>query len=496
MRLRRRFQINTLASIAAILALSLALGWSLRESRKASEAEDLATRLQQEILERGIVRDNYLLHREERAKSQRLMKSARIAALLQQGEERFDGGDRQALREMSTLNDRSNALFAETVRSHDESVRDESRREASLALQERVASRMMLLSYELYGRAKRLAQSASERTDATRRRMVLQAIVLIGAVLTITVANAMLAGRLIERRITRLRDGAGRVAAGHLDHRLNIAGNDELAELGAAYDAMTARLQGLNEELRARVAQLEDANRELDAFAHSVSHDLRAPLRAIDGFSKAVLMDQAEKLDPQGKQDLERVRKAAQHMARLIDDLLKLSRVSRAQLGRVPLDLGRLARSTFDELRRAEPARRVDATIAPDLRAEGDPDLLQVVLDNLLGNAWKFSSRREHAHIELGIAEARGERAFFVRDDGAGFDMTYVGKLFGAFQRLHPMNEFEGTGIGLATVQRIVHRHGGKVWAESTVGQGATFYFTLGPRLAASLEGGERPWAA
>jgi light-regulated signal transduction histidine kinase (bacteriophytochrome) len=244
------------------------------------------------------------------------------------------------------------------------------------------------------------------------------------------------------------------------------------------------------------VAQLEDANRELDAFAHSVSHDLRAPLRAIDGFSKAVLIDQAEKLDPQGKQDLERVRKAAQHMARLIDDLLKLSRVSRAQLGRVPLDLGRLARITLDELRRAEPARRVDATIAPDLRAEGDPELLQVVLDNLLGNAWKFSSWREHAHLELGFAESRGERAFFVRDDGAGFDMAYSGKLFGAFQRLHATSEFEGTGIGLATVQRIIHRHGGKIWAESTVGQGATFYFTLGPRLAVSLEGGERPWAA
>jgi light-regulated signal transduction histidine kinase (bacteriophytochrome) len=162
----------------------------------------------------------------------------------------------------------------------------------------------------------------------------------------------------------------------------------------------------------------------------------------------------------------------------------------------VPLDLGRLARTTLDELRRAEPARRVDATIAPDLRAEGDPELLQVVLDNLLANAWKFSSRREHAHLELGIAESRGERAFFVRDDGAGFDMAYAGKLFGAFQRLHATSEFEGTGIGLATVQRIIRRHGGKIWAESTVGEGATFYFTLGPGLAVSLEGGERPWAA
>jgi signal transduction histidine kinase len=496
MRLRKRFQINTLASVSAILALGLVVGSSLRESRKASEAEEVATKLQQEVLERGIVGRNYFIYGEERSKAQRLVKSARIASLLRQAEERFEGAEeRRALREIGTLNDRGNALFAAAARARDDSAHDESRREAFLALQERAGSRLLLFNYELNGRAKRLVQSAAKRTEATRRLTVLLMFVLIGGVLAITVANAVIAARLVEKRINRLRAGAGRVAAGHLEHRLNIAGNDELAELGAAFDAMTARLQALNEELNARVAQLENANRELDAFSHSVSHDLRAPLRAIDGFSKAVLADQADKLNAQAREDLERVRKAAQHMARLIDDLLKLSRVSRAQLGRLPLDLGRLARNTIDELRRAEPGRRVEVTIAKDLRAEGDPDLLQVVLDNLLGNAWKFSSRREHAHLELGIAEVQGERAFFVRDDGAGFDMAYADKLFGAFQRLHATTEFEGTGIGLATVQRIVHRHGGRIWAESAVGQGATFYFTLGARLSVSLEG-ERPWAA
>ncbi len=241
---------------------------------------------------------------------------------------------------------------------------------------------------------------------------------------------------------------------------------------------ITARKQA-DDDLKRYAAQLEAANAELDAFAYSVSHDLRAPLRSIDGFSLALLEDSGDSLDATGRDHLRRVRAAAQRMALLIDDLLGLSRVTRATLQREPVDLSAMAGAVAAELEHREPGRCVEFAIAPGLAAEGDPRLLRVVLENLIRNAWKYTGRNARARIEFAATEADGSRAYYVRDDGAGFDMTYADKLFGAFQRLHSSDEFEGTGIGLATVQRIVHRHGGRVWAEGAVGRGATFYFTL-----------------
>lgn len=225
--------------------------------------------------------------------------------------------------------------------------------------------------------------------------------------------------------------------------------------------------------------ELEAANKELEAFSYSVSHDLRAPLRSIDGFSLALLEDYGMLLPPEGRNFLERVRSSAQHMAELIDDLLNLSKVTRASMKLVPVDLSQLALGIVAELQRTQRERKVNFTIAANLKARGDPNLLQVVLENLLNNAWKFTSKQDLAEIEFGAKYENDETVYFIRDNGAGFDMDYVGKLFGAFQRLHAMTEFSGTGIGLATVQRIIHRHGGRVWAEGAVDQGATFFFTL-----------------
>jgi light-regulated signal transduction histidine kinase (bacteriophytochrome) len=239
------------------------------------------------------------------------------------------------------------------------------------------------------------------------------------------------------------------------------------------------RLQELNAALERRAREVELLNRELEAFSYSVSHDLRAPLRAIDGFSQALLEDYASKLDAEGQGYLQRVRAASQRMAQLIDDLLNLSRITRAEMSRDDVNLTAMAQEVAEELRKAEPGREADVIIAPGLRASGDARLLRVVLANLLGNAWKFTRNKPRARIEFGRARRGNETAYFVGDDGVGFDMEYVDKLFGAFQRLHSAGEFEGTGIGLATVQRIIHRHGGRVWAEGAVEQGATFYFTL-----------------
>jgi signal transduction histidine kinase len=235
----------------------------------------------------------------------------------------------------------------------------------------------------------------------------------------------------------------------------------------------------LARERRGRAEELERANQELGTFSYSVSHDLRAPLRAIDGFSKALLSDYAEQFDETGRHYLKRIRAGSQRMSTLIDDLLSLSRISRAPLKRDVLNLSSIAESVTNELRAREPAREVISEVARGLMAHGDAHLLTIALENLLGNAFKFTSKAKRAQIWVGQERREHEQIFFVRDTGAGFDMTYANKLFAPFQRLHADTEFEGTGIGLATVQRIISRHGGRIWADAVPGQGATFFFTL-----------------
>ena len=240
-----------------------------------------------------------------------------------------------------------------------------------------------------------------------------------------------------------------------------------------------AEVRELNESERRHAAQLEAANKELEAFSYSVSHDLRAPLRSIDGFSSALREDYGGQLDGQAKNYLERIRGATQRMSQLIDDLLNLARVSRGEMRHEQVDLSAMAKVILTDLQNGEPQRSVECVVPEGVAAQGDPRLLRVVLENLLGNAWKFTKKKPQARIELGVAKQDGQQVYFVRDDGAGFDMTYVGKLFGTFQRLHAAEDFSGSGVGLATVQRIIHRHGGRVWAQGAEGKGATFTFTL-----------------
>jgi PAS/PAC sensor signal transduction histidine kinase (EC 2.7.13.3) len=258
----------------------------------------------------------------------------------------------------------------------------------------------------------------------------------------------------------------------------------DVTERRHAEEEVWAYREHLEELVRERTAELEAANREMESFSYSVSHDLRAPLRALDGFSAILAQEYPDRLDERGRGYLGRIRGAARTMALLVDGLLSLARLNRQELTVAPVDLSALARRVGAERMALEPGRAVRLLVPDGLATEGDPRLLQILLENLIGNALKFTSSRPEATIEMGREERDGESVFFVKDDGVGFDMAYASKLFLPFQRLHQASEFPGTGIGLATVHRIVTRHGGRIWPEATPGAGATFYFTLGPGRA------------
>lgn len=330
-----------------------------------------------------------------------------------------------------------------------------------------------------------------------QRRYAGIVLAVLGGSFVLALTMSRLVEKTISRPIDRLADTARAVSA-RKDYSVRAAaeGSDEIGLLIGTFNEMLDQIQRQDSDLKEAHADLKEAhadlerrvetrtrdlaaaNKELEAFSYSVSHDLRAPLRAIDGFSKAVLTDYGPQIEERGRHYLERVRAGTLRMAQLIDDLLGLARVSRRQLVRQRVSLSEIAGQVAAELAQRQPSRQVRLDLEEGLTAEADPQLLTIVFENLMGNAWKFTSKRADARVEVGRTNGP-QPAFYVRDNGAGFDMAYADKLFGAFQRLHADADFEGTGIGLATVQRIVVRHGGRIWAEGAVEKGATFYFSL-----------------
>jgi len=366
-----------------------------------------------------------------------------------------------------------------------------------------------------------------DQAEALAPILVFKNSIVLTAIVALIAASGIAIGlaRSITRPIRELQYGAERLGRGERHISLPERSHDELGVLAREFNKMAGSLAASEDELRqradelesvnaklaqtncdlqrengerrrtedevrtlneeleqrvaARTAELAAVNRELETFAYSVSHDLRAPLRHMDGFSQALLEDFGDKLDDAAKHLLLRIRNASVRMGRLIDDLLNLSRVSRGGIERRRVDLSAMTRQIITELSQGDPSRKVGVEIAPEMVARVDPRLMEVALQNLLGNAWKFTAKTDDAEIAVGTMAQDGRSVYYVRDNGAGFDMTYVHKLFAPFQRLHRNEEFPGTGVGLATVARIIHRHGGKVWIESALGKGTTVFFTL-----------------
>jgi len=292
------------------------------------------------------------------------------------------------------------------------------------------------------------------------------------------IKKAMTGQRMeVEEIPIQHKDGSASIVIWNSATLYTADGKTQVATIAQGQD-ITDR-KAAEEDLRQRTAELEAANKELETFSYSVSHDLRAPLRTLDGFSEMVLEDYGDKLDEAGKDYLNRIRNASHTMSELIEAILKLSRISRAEIHGEKVNLSNITKSIADGLKQSQPLRQAEFIIEPDLIVKGDAALLRIALNNMLENAWKYTSKCSPTRIEFGINEKKGEKVYFIKDNGIGFDMQYKEKLFQPFQRLHTGNEYPGTGIGLATVQRVIKRHNGRIWAESEIGTGTTFYFTL-----------------
>jgi light-regulated signal transduction histidine kinase (bacteriophytochrome) len=313
--------------------------------------------------------------------------------------------------------------------------------------------------------------------------------VIAGIASAISIAMSLLGlffARSITRPVKQLVAGAEEIGRGNLETRVGTASRDEIGGLSRTIDWMATSLKAsmvsrdeLEQCVQDRTAQLEAANKELEAFSYSVSHDLRAPLRAIDGFSRVILEDYFDKLDDEGKRVIHIIRGNTQKMGQLIDDLLVFSRLGRQEIKVSDVDIENLATGVLKELNDIVPERKIQFDVRKLPSAHGDKAMIRQVFANLLSNAIKFTRPNENGMIEVGGSNDGDQNTYYVKDNGVGFDMQYENKLFGVFQRLHSTEEFEGTGVGLAIVQRIIHRHGGRVWAEGKVNEGATFYFTL-----------------
>jgi signal transduction histidine kinase len=386
-----------------------------------------------------------------------------------------DGPASSILASLRSQGEASHRLFGEidTATADGGGVVDETQRRFEAQL----ASRILILQQNSLVDAEQLIEDAGARIDATQRRVVAVTGVGLLVMAVLTGLAAWLFRRDVLQPIARLELATREVAAGNWSFELDVGSADELGDMARHFDAMTRALRDSFSRLEVSNRELLGLNQELESFSYSVSHDLRSPLRSMDGFSLALLEDYGDQLDDEARDSLQRIRGASQRMGRLIDELLGLARVTRAELKIQDVDLSAIAEEIASALSKAQPERRVRWEIEQGIVVRGDRELLAIALQNLLDNAWKFTGKIDEGVIRVGMRQEEGKPVCFVSDNGAGFDMAYASRLFGAFQRLHHEVDFPGTGVGLAIVQRVMRRHGWSLGAQASLGQGATFYF-------------------
>ena len=476
--------------IKTAIAVSLAVGGAIAASTagglyvthqdvdEAIERDEIGHDIVRGVFELTSLTSDYLLHFEKRAQAQWKQRHESLGWLLQEPSFR-GGGEALTLATLRAHHAELGEVFARLVAGHVTRRVDEGQANLSLALEQRLVTKLLTKAQTIVAEANELASLSEANSREVVRRTSWLVLVLSASIVVVIGGTWILIVQRVVRPLGELHRGIQILGEGDLDYRIDAIRRDEFGEVANAFDDMAEKIQAATVALDQHSAELAVANQELEAFAYSVSHDLRAPLRSMDGFSQALLEDYADALDSKAKDNLGRIRASSQRMALLIDDILKLSRLARSELDRTKVDLSALAQTIAAELRKTEPTRKVSFNIASGIVADGDASALRAVLENLLGNAWKFTSKHPKSTIEFDVTEIDGKPAYYVRDDGVGFDMAYVDTLFKPFQRLHSTSEFEGSGIGLATVERIVRRHGGHAWAEGAVEQGATVYFTL-----------------
>ncbi len=475
MKISRKATFAASVMFGTMMLIAASIGWADAQVRAAVAQRRQSVEIVDALNSMRMVSFEYLLNRRDRARLQERTVWERLERLFANPVP-VDGAAASILANLRSQGEASHRLFSEVDASTGTSADDDVQRRFEAQL----SSRILILQQNSLVQAEQLIHDAGERIDETQHRVVVITGLGLMVMAVLTAAAAWLFRRDVLGPIARLELATREVAAGNWSFELDAGNSDELGDVARHFDAMTRALRESFSRLQASNRDLVVLNKELESFSYSVSHDLRSPLRSMDGFSLALLEDYGDRLDGEARDSLQRIRAASQRMGRLIDELLGLARVTRADLRIQDIDLSAMTEDIASTLARAEPERRVRWEIEKGILVRGDRELIAIALQNLLANAWKFTSKVEEAVIRVGTRYEGGEQVCFVSDNGAGFDMAYASRLFGAFQRLHHESDFPGTGVGLATVQRVMHRHGWSLGARASLGHGATFYF--GPR--------------
>jgi signal transduction histidine kinase len=479
MKIGTKGRLATTTALGTIVLLAATIWWAFTEVEDAERQRLRTADIVRVLNDLRLVTFEYILYRSERAALQEREVTGRLDGLLKTHP--FSGQEPNEI--LSDLRERvgeTRQMFGELMAAPADSAASTGVSSLAVRRFEAQASRKLLvLQQESMVDALRLVDFSTQRINQAQRRVVWVVLAGLMLIALTTAGAAWLIHVSVLAPVRRLGAATREVASGNWNYQLDIAGDDEVGEMSRDFNAMTGKLRSSFAQIERSNQELAALNREIEAFSYSVSHDLRAPLRSMDGFSLALLEDCADALDEQGRDYLRRIRAASQRMGRLIDELLGLSRVTRTELTIRQVDLSAMARDIAASLSQQQPERSVTWEIDEGLTVDADKSLMQIAMQNLLENAWKFTGKTANPTIRVGRVMKDAHWACFVSDNGVGFDMTYADRLFGAFQRLHHENEFAGTGIGLAIVQRIIRRHEGRIWAEAQPGQGATFFFIL-----------------